>query len=234
MVGRSDPPNLSRSTDLGNTWQGLYIDSSSFPSAILSFSYNNQGIFFAGTSNKIFKSTDLGSTWYILPQSPEWISSICCEGDNKIYVVKNGVMYSSDLGLIWNSDTLGIGTTATQSILQYAPGKYLLGTYYDGVYSSSLLSENEKEIITPSVFSLSQNYPNPFNPVTTINYHLAVANVISIKVYDILGKGIEKLVNNTNRQDHTKLNSLAIIYQAVSIFTESGQEIIQKSRKWFF
>ena len=194
LVGRADPPNLFRSTDLGNTWEGLYIDSSSFPPAILSFCYNSQGVFFAGTSNKIFKSTDLGLTWHILPQSPEWISSMCCEGEDKIYVVKNGIMYSSDLGLTWNPDTLGIGTTTVRSILQYTPGKYILGTN-DGVYVYSLLSDSGNQTEKNLIFSLSQNYPNPFNPFTSINYEIANGNFISIKVFDILGREIETLVN---------------------------------------
>ncbi len=205
LVGRADPPNLFRSTDLGTTWQELYIDSSSFPPAVLSFCYNDQGIFFAGTTNKIFRSTDFGLTWHILPQSPDWIFTMCCEGESKILAVKNGVTYSSDLGSTWNPDTIGIGTTAIRSILQYAPGKYLLGTY-EGVYSSGLLNENEEKIIKPSVFSLSQNYPNPFNPVTIIKYEIASGNFISIKVYDILGKEIQTLINEYKPAGSYKVN----------------------------
>ncbi|MHB8338706.1 MAG: T9SS type A sorting domain-containing protein [Ignavibacteriaceae bacterium] len=44
-------------------------------------------------------------------------------------------------------------------------------------------------------FSLEQNYPNPFNPVTTINYTVASKDLVSIKVYDVLGNEIATLVN---------------------------------------
>lgn len=198
LVGRSDPPNLFRSTDLGTTWQGIYIDSSSYPPVILSFCYNDQGIFFAGTSNKIFKSTDSGITWHILPQCPEAIYTMCCEGDSTILAAgydDYDLMCSTDLGLTWNPDTIGLGTNAIRSILQYAPGKYLVGTYFDGVYYSETLVGNETEITDPSGFSLSQNYPNPFNSTTNMNYEMARGNFISIKVYDVLGKEIETLVN---------------------------------------
>jgi hypothetical protein len=48
----------------------------------------------------------------------------------------------------------------------------------------------------PSVdFSLKQNYPNPFNPVTLIEYSIAKAGTVQIRVYDILGKEIKVLVN---------------------------------------
>gem|GEM_PF-3222923 len=53
----------------------------------------------------------------------------------------------------------------------------------------------EVEIIAPIVFALNQNYPNPFNPSTTIKYSVPKAGLITIKVYDVLGKEIYTLVN---------------------------------------
>ncbi len=44
-------------------------------------------------------------------------------------------------------------------------------------------------------YSLSQNYPNPFNPSTTFRYSIPNESKVIIKVYDILGKEIETLVN---------------------------------------
>lgn len=47
----------------------------------------------------------------------------------------------------------------------------------------------------PSAFSLSQNYPNPFNPSTSINFAIPVQGMVSLKVYDLLGKEVATLVN---------------------------------------
>jgi hypothetical protein len=51
------------------------------------------------------------------------------------------------------------------------------------------------DAIIPEEMVLGQNYPNPFNPVTTIEYSLPASNFVSIKVYDILGREIETLIN---------------------------------------
>jgi len=44
-------------------------------------------------------------------------------------------------------------------------------------------------------FVLNQNYPNPFNPSTLISWHLAKSNLVTLKIYDILGNEITTLVN---------------------------------------
>lgn len=47
----------------------------------------------------------------------------------------------------------------------------------------------------PEKFELYQNYPNPFNPVTKIKFDIPKNIIVKIKIYDILGREVETLVN---------------------------------------
>jgi hypothetical protein len=47
----------------------------------------------------------------------------------------------------------------------------------------------------PATFRLDQNYPNPFNPTTIISYKLPISSLVTIKVYDVLGRELKTLIN---------------------------------------
>jgi len=44
-------------------------------------------------------------------------------------------------------------------------------------------------------YKLLQNYPNPFNPSTTISYNLVKSGIVTLKVFDLLGREVSTLVN---------------------------------------
>ncbi|NQU68390.1 MAG: T9SS type A sorting domain-containing protein, partial [Candidatus Marinimicrobia bacterium] len=53
------------------------------------------------------------------------------------------------------------------------------------------------EDVIPVQFELVQNYPNPFNPSTTIGFNLPVDASISLTIYDISGRKVQTLVENS-------------------------------------
>ncbi len=50
-------------------------------------------------------------------------------------------------------------------------------------------------VVIPAEYSLSDNFPNPFNPSTVIQYQLPLKNMVSLKIYDVLGREVKTLVN---------------------------------------
>ena len=68
-----------------------------------------------------------------------------------------------------------------------------------------LLSQGTESIMLkaiPEHFSLHQNYPNPFNPVTTINYDLPFQSMVSLVVYDIMGRKVTTLINEQRSEGY--------------------------------
>jgi len=70
------------------------------------------------------------------------------------------------------------------------------------IFSSTPMCERYSTILDvnaynniPISFELFQNYPNPFNPSTTINYKITEPGYVSLKIYDVLGRIIDVLVD---------------------------------------
>ena len=51
--------------------------------------------------------------------------------------------------------------------------------------------------IIPDEYVLHQNYPNPFNPITNIQYDLPQTIDVKIDIYDIRGRRVKSLVNQS-------------------------------------
>jgi len=60
--------------------------------------------------------------------------------------------------------------------------------------------------IIPDKYDLSQNYPNPFNPTTTINFNIPTKEFVVLKVYNVLGKEVATLVNETKNEGSYNVN----------------------------
>jgi hypothetical protein len=104
----------------------------------------------------------------------------------------------------------GFGTTTESKSYSFTDENVISGFYkyrlkqidFDGSFQYS--SEIEVEVdFTPKEFVLYQNYPNPFNPSTTIKFTVPSviasgakqSQLVTLKVYDILGNEIATLVN---------------------------------------
>jgi hypothetical protein len=70
--------------------------------------------------------------------------------------------------------------------------------YFDNIsfYSNSVGVDNINETF-PQGFALDQNLPNPFNPSTRIRYNVLEKEFVNIAIYDMMGRQVKTLVNQT-------------------------------------
>jgi len=85
----------------------------------------------------------------------------------------------------------------------YISIQYTFLDQFKNVIAQGFMSQ--KVIAVPDEFALHQNYPNPFNPVTTIQYDIPVETHVNLIVYDILGREVKMLLNQTEQPGYKSI-----------------------------
>ena len=61
------------------------------------------------------------------------------------------------------------------------------------------------EDMIPLTYSLYNAYPNPFNPVTTLRYDLPENALVTITIYDMMGRVVNNLVSSQQRAGYKSI-----------------------------
>jgi hypothetical protein len=146
---------------------------------------------------------------------------------------------SDNINFILIGFVAGSGTTTGLSEYSFTDKRLSDGKYYyrlkqidlNGTFTYSDVIDAEVQTVFD--FVLYQNYPNPFNPSTTIKYQLQEESLVSLKVYNILGKEIVTLVNekqepgiHTINFDAGSLSSGLYIYKISNGITVQTKQML--------
>jgi len=75
----------------------------------------------------------------------------------------------------------------------------------DNCIEACFLASNDEINQLPQTFNLYNNYPNPFNPVTTLRYDIPENSHVTITIYDMLGRQVKTLINQTQDAGYKSL-----------------------------
>jgi hypothetical protein len=218
------------------------------PGYIESLAIRSDGTIYIGLENELRTSTDEGATWKVLTftQSPFEITKILRDTRDNMYIetsnISTSFLYKNNNGSsTWDllGELNGHNGHAFASKMQInSRGDifYMDGSSLYKVNSTITSTENNVNTYIPQKFQLYQNYPNPFNPNTLIRYQLPEDGLVTLKVYDVLGKEIATLVNDHQSAGYYKvefkasnLSSGLYIYKITAKnFTQSRKMLFMK------
>ena len=201
--------SIARSSDNGISWTMIT------PNWTVLYVYDLlfvDDFILAATDIGIFKSTDFGENWDRLGSEIIFSAArLLFIPPAQIYAMDGNWMhdkfyFSNDKGENWDILNSGLPENSYFYDMTKHRNYIFVGSDY-GVYKSEeITSVQDKQDNIISKFSLSQNYPNPFNPKTKIDYQIAQLGIVSIKVYDILGKEVAILVNKVQSTGNYYVN----------------------------
>ena len=121
------------------------------------------------------------------------------------FSISANIESTPSLGDIDNDGNYELAVATTMGLkvidIKTESGEALSWKTYRGNYSRSgslgaTLLSNKITNIFPEKFIIYPNFPNPFNPNTQIRYDLPKDEVVTIQIYDVMGRNIRNLMNN--------------------------------------
>lgn len=148
-------------------------------------------------SEKVLVSTErnIAFTWERKEDNPEIYSYLTIVNEptgEPVYCENDPRFFQSS----------GIDPASAKRIISLPPGDYIWYVTNGGLKSDWAATKSQFRSFTvkqhlPSVTTLHQNFPNPFNPETTIRFHLTKSDRVTVKVYDLHGKELVTLLDNS-------------------------------------
>ena len=184
----------------GNTWNSIPADGEEM------FFLNPDTGFTVSIGMKIRKTTNGGMNWTVQAQSALTWRFYAIHFFNSMTGYAAGdfgaIAKTTNGGINWyyqmtptNQRFASVYMTDTNECFVAGMNNTILKTTSGGEPFGIQSLNNE----FPSSPSLSQNYPNPFNPVTKVKYDVPKSSFVKITIYDVLGREIETLVNQTQK-----------------------------------
>ena len=185
------------SPDLGLTWS----------SGATTGTANTYAVHFNTVTNGLAGGTAMvrtvnGGANYTLVTSPGTagnINGISGAGTDWWAIRSGAVIYRSiDAGATWTSPYTQTGAVFQDldlKVIANCPQGWAVGNAGAIAKMTAIVGISNYNSEVPTSYSLNQNYPNPFNPSTNINFSIPKSGLVTLKIYDMVGREVSSLVN---------------------------------------
>ncbi len=194
---------LIKTTNGGQNWITQISDSSYFNNTIRDIKFLNENTgYLSFVHFGIKKTTNGGQNWeskydpihcykiFFLNDSVGWVGS------------ESGILKTTNSGKNWAIVSVAQNCSFDAAYFVNEITGWAMGTssnYFPKLFKTTnggvgIININSE---IPSSYSLLQNYPNPFNPTTNIKFQIAKSGNVKLIVFDILGKEVATLINES-------------------------------------
>ena len=242
---------IRKTTNGGVNWTAPWGTNAQVNLNAIHFSDINNG-WAVGKNGIILKTSNSGNSWtvytyyvgmpfgygfncksvFFLNANKGWITTKQ-DGTSNV-----NVLYTNNGGSNWTWQAVATGGSSIFNI-------HFFDAMNGGLTSENLILHTTNGggvgVITisseiPSTYSLGQNYPNPFNPTTKIKFDVARTGDVKIVVYDVMGREVQALVNESLKPgtyeasfDASALNSGVYFYKLITdSYTETKKLLLIK------
>ena len=152
-----------------------------------------------GLDGIILHTDDGGKTWVEQYNKPLTVFNAVHFIDRNVgWVVGLGgrILHSTDGGYTWVQQPSGTSDVLTSTQFFDETTGWIVGLG-GTILRYTELDYREEHKVQPEIIELHQNYPNPFNAITTIAFTIWGTHPVTLRIYDMLGRKVATLLNET-------------------------------------
>ncbi|MCE1165096.1 MAG: choice-of-anchor J domain-containing protein [Bacteroidetes bacterium] len=193
-------PRPWRTTNGGSTWtlDSISDGFSGFMYDIKMFSATNGYI--AGSSGRFYKlnANNVWDTISVPSRNFSFYGLDFVSPSSGYLFGSNGVVYATTNGGTSWTNVNTQGSTMYNGYITPDFKAFCVGASGQIFKNNNVLTNlaGNTDPLIPTKYSLDQNYPNPFNPTTTIKFGLPKDGMVTIKIYDVAGREVMRLIDN--------------------------------------
>lgn len=198
---------IRRSADNGTTWEDANSGLPESPD-VVDFVFEENGDVLAAAFSGVYRSSDGGDSWELTGNVPfAGLRALARGAQGWLYAAirGGGVAFSTDEGATWELANTGLENLDATSLAliefvsktsgSAANDLVFVGTRGGGVsrLTSAVTSTDDDVPSATRGVQLGANYPNPFNSSTTIPIQLDRPQVVTLTLFDVLGREVGRL-----------------------------------------